>query len=89
MPTKAELEQKIKHAQHRAFIARMYFLVIGIAGGWIACYIYVIHFGGTFPPTGTFSAFLKQSWGLMLPVAIPIIQALISSYINRKKRESD
>ena len=89
MPTKTELEIKIRNAQHRAFISKMIYLGLGLIGGWLACYIYVIHFGGSFPPRGTFAKFLSQSWGMFSGIFVPIIVALITSYINRKKRQGD
>ncbi len=87
MPTKDELEKQIKNARHKAFVGKMTYLTFGCAGGWVACYIYVIHFGGVFPPSGTFAKFLTQSWALLIPI-IPIIVAIIQMY-NRRKSDGD
>lgn len=89
MPTKAELEKKILHARHKSFVGKMAYLALGLFGGWIACYVYTIHFGGSFPPTGTFSKFLGQSWAMFSAIIVPVIVALVTSYITRKNRQGD
>ena len=89
MTTKAELERQIQNTKHKSFAGKMWYLLLGLVGGWLACYIYVVHFSGQYPPAGTFWKFLRQSWLMFGFVFIPILQALVSRYIKRRFRNND
>ena len=68
----------------------MNYIIYSIAAGAFACYWYVVNYGGSMPPSGSFSHFISDWWGLVSGTFLaPILSTIILRYWMMKKVRSN